>query len=69
MYEFDDEEIVISQYTSQLMVLWQNGYMHRPEKPDIVVQFHGAPLGTAEQKNKEQMKLNDEVRTRMMNEN
>jgi predicted RNase H-related nuclease YkuK (DUF458 family) len=25
------------------MVLWQNGYMHRSEIPDIVVQFHGAP--------------------------
>jgi hypothetical protein len=48
VYEFDDEEIVINQYTSQQMVLWQNGYMHRREKPDIVVQFHGAPQGTNE---------------------
>ena len=63
MYEFDDEEIVINQYTSQQMVLWQNRHMRRPEKPDIVVQLHGAPLGTDEQKNKEQMKSNDEVRT------
>lgn len=49
MYEFDDEEIVINQYTSQQMVLWQKRHMRRPEKPDIVVQLHGAPLGTVEQ--------------------
>jgi hypothetical protein len=29
----------------QQKVLWQNGYMHRSEIPDIVVQFHGAPQG------------------------
>jgi hypothetical protein len=37
MSEFDDEEIVISQYSSQQKVLWQNGYMHRGEIPEIVV--------------------------------
>jgi hypothetical protein len=44
MDKFDSEEKVINQYPSQTKkVLWQNGFMHRSEIPDIVVQFHGAP--------------------------
>ena len=32
-----------SSFRQTKKVLWQNGYMHRSEIPDIVVQFHGAP--------------------------
>jgi hypothetical protein len=42
--EFDNEKIVINQkICSKQMVPWQNGYMHRSEIPEIVVQFHGVP--------------------------
>lgn len=44
MSEFDDEEIEISQYSSQTNgALAEWIFMHRGEIPDIVVQFHGAP--------------------------
>jgi hypothetical protein len=44
MSEFDDEETVISQCSSQTtgaLAEWR--YMRRGEIPEIVVQFHGAP--------------------------
>lgn len=40
--EFDNEEIIVNQeILTNKLVPWQNGYMHRSEIPDIVVQFHG----------------------------
>jgi hypothetical protein len=44
MSEFDDEETVISQYSSQTNgALAEMVLLHSVENGNIVVQFHGAP--------------------------
>ena len=44
MNEFDNEEIRYqSIFITNILVLWQNGFMRRSEIPEIEVQFLGAP--------------------------
>lgn len=42
------KKCVSASVQANIKVLWQNGYMHRSEIPDIVVQFHGAPQKSIE---------------------